>query len=126
MEKQNFGFGMMLDVPYANKDKVKAAGARWNGDLKYWYCPSNISDISLNIIIELKENKELNFANCRVNKLTSKEIKFMFIDYQGIQAAKPIFKKQILFNAIHSKADVIDIRKRDKIYHNINFDSDSD
>ena len=28
-----------LDVPYAEKDAAKAAGARWDGDAKRWYAP---------------------------------------------------------------------------------------
>ncbi|MCM1494706.1 MAG: DUF5710 domain-containing protein [Bacteroides sp.] len=32
--------GLLLNVPYAEKDEAKALGARWNPDLKKWYAPS--------------------------------------------------------------------------------------
>ncbi|ACT51321.1 DUF5710 domain-containing protein [Methylovorus glucosotrophus] len=28
-----------LDVPFVDKDKAKGLGARWDGELKQWYCP---------------------------------------------------------------------------------------
>lgn len=31
-----------LDVPYADKDKVKALGARWDPAIRKWYCPDGI------------------------------------------------------------------------------------
>lgn len=30
---------MILKVPYAEKDKAKALGARWNAERKAWYVP---------------------------------------------------------------------------------------
>jgi hypothetical protein len=30
---------MILKVPYAEKDKAKALGARWNAERKAWYIP---------------------------------------------------------------------------------------
>jgi hypothetical protein len=30
---------MILKVPYADKDKAKALGARWNAQRKVWYVP---------------------------------------------------------------------------------------
>ena len=30
----------MLEVPYAEKDLAKAAGARWNRDAEFWFAPA--------------------------------------------------------------------------------------
>ena len=79
MEKQNFGFGMRLNVEYCFKDKAKTAGARWNNDTKTWYCPSNVSDISLNLLIELKDDKKLIFAKQNKEEYSTEEIKTIFI-----------------------------------------------
>lgn len=32
--------GLLLNVPYSEKDEAKVLGARWNPDLKKWYAPS--------------------------------------------------------------------------------------
>lgn len=32
--------GLLLNVPYAEKDEAKALGARWNPEIKKWYAPS--------------------------------------------------------------------------------------
>ena len=142
MEKQNFGFGMILGVKYCFKDKVKAAGAKWNNDIKTWYCPSNISDTSLNQLIELKDNLEVVFARTGKHRTgnhdddfrqeyNTNEIKNIFIDYKTAQSLKPIFKKQIMNNIKHTKPDKIDYTKKNEIQNTIkrseiNFDSDED
>ncbi len=141
MEKQNFGFGMILSVKYCYKDKVKAAGAKWNNDNKSWYCPSNISDTSLNRLIELKDNNQLVFARTGKHRTgdhdddfrleyNTKEINDIFIEYKAIKPLKP-FQKVIMNSIKYMKEDKIDYVKKDAIikklkYENINFDSDSE
>ena len=141
MEKQNFGFGMILGVKFCYKDKVKAAGAKWNNDIKTWYCPSNISDTSLNQLIELKDNKQLVFTRTGKHRTgdhdddfrleyNTKEIKNIFIEYKATKPLKP-FEKVIMNNIKYMKEDKIDYVKKDAIikklkYENVNFDSDSD
>ncbi len=34
--------GLLIDVPFAEKDAAKALGARWNPDAKKWYIPEGV------------------------------------------------------------------------------------
>ncbi len=40
------GAALILDVPFAQKDKAKAIGAKWDADKKKWYVPHGL-DIKL-------------------------------------------------------------------------------
>lgn len=40
------GAALILDVPFAQKDKAKAIGAKWDADKKKWYVPHGL-DIRL-------------------------------------------------------------------------------
>lgn len=34
--------GMVLEVPYEEKDEVKELGGRWDPDLKKWFVPAGL------------------------------------------------------------------------------------
>ncbi len=76
MEHQGKEYGMQLFVEFKNKDIVKKAGAKWNANKKYWYCPSTIDKEKLNILLELQEDYKVDFIKngnvvCRNNEVNN-------------------------------------------------------
>jgi hypothetical protein len=129
MEKQNFGFGMRLNVQYCYKDKVKAAGARWNNDTKTWYCPSNVSDTSLNQLIELKDDKKLVFSKQTTEEYSTEEIRSIFKDYKAAKSLKPKWSDAKCYTKF-IKEDKIDYTKlneiKNQLKHESYFDSEEE
>jgi hypothetical protein len=35
--------GLIIDVPYAEKDQAKALGAKWNPEAKKWFIPDGVA-----------------------------------------------------------------------------------
>jgi hypothetical protein len=35
--------GLMIDVPFSEKDEAKALGARWNPEAKKWFVPDGVA-----------------------------------------------------------------------------------
>lgn len=41
-EKKPAPKGLLIDVPFAEKDAAKALGARWNPEAKKWFVPEGV------------------------------------------------------------------------------------
>ena len=99
MEKQNFGFGIKLQVEFTNKDLAKKSGAKWNGDVGrcYWYCPANIATHHMCELLNLRDDRKLIFvkeiirlsresfgcSGLHYEPYTREEINDIFLNYSG-------------------------------------------
>ena len=81
MEHQGKEYGMQLYVEFKNKDIVKKAGAKWNVNKKYWYCPSSIDKDKLKILLELEE---VNFIKNGKEFCRKDEVNNIFEEYNNV------------------------------------------
>ncbi len=42
LEKKPAPKGLILEVPFAEKDQAKSLGAKWNPELKKWFIPEGV------------------------------------------------------------------------------------
>ena len=83
MEQQGKEYGIQLYVEYKNKDIVKKAGAKWNSNKKYWYCPSSIDTAKLKILLDLQEDYKVDFIKNGNVVCRKDEVNNIFDEYNN-------------------------------------------